>query len=165
MKSNLKLTLALLFLFLSGCSIRKEGEMAKVNQTIFPLGSEVKNGNFTGQVWLQMLVLSDTTYNSNIGSVTFAPAARSNWHYHPGGQLLLVTEGIGLYQEKGKAIEIIKKGEVVKCKPNVIHWHGATANSKMTHIAIGTNTQKGNVVWLAPVDDATYFSVDNLKEQ
>ncbi|SOD12056.1 cupin domain-containing protein [Pedobacter xixiisoli] len=69
---------------------------------IFPLGSKVKNGNFTGEVWLQMLVPNDTVYNSNIGSVTFAPGARINWHYHPGGQLLLVTDGKGLYQEEGK---------------------------------------------------------------
>lgn len=157
------LTLAFFLFLLAGCSINKNGKVKK-ESTVFPLGNEVKNGNFTGKVWLQMLVASDTTYNSNIGSVTFAPGARSNWHYHPGGQLLLVTGGIGSYQEKGKAIKIIKKGDVVKCKPNVVHWHGATPNSSMTHIAIGTNTQKGNVVWLAPVSDAEYLSGDNLKE-
>lgn len=163
MKTRLKFLLGVFFLALAGCSVNKNG-MVKKESIVFPLGNEVKNGNFTGKVWLQMLVTSDTTYNSNIGSVKFAPGARSNWHYHPGGQLLLVTDGIGLYQEKGKAIKTIKKGKVVKCEPNVVHWHGATPNNSMTHIAIGTNMQKGNVVWLAPVSDAEYFPGDNLKE-
>lgn len=133
-------------------------ENKKENQPIFPLGNKVTNGNFTGTVWLQMLVSSDTTYNSNIGSVTFAPQARTNWHYHPGGQLLLVIEGKGLYQEKGKPVRLIKKGDVVKCPPNIVHWHGATSTDSMTHIAIGTNTQNGSVVWLAKVSDLEYKS-------
>ncbi len=130
----------------------------KENPSLFPLGNKVTNGNFTGNVWLQMLVPSDTVYNSNIGSVTFASGARTKWHYHPGGQLLLITEGKGLYQEKGQPIKLIKKGEVIKCPQNVVHWHGATPNDEMTHIAIGTNTQKGNVVWLNYVSEKEYGS-------
>lgn len=122
----------------------------------FAKGEMVKNNNFVGKVWLKYLVETDSIHNVNIGSVTFEPGARTNWHYHKGGQLLLVTAGTGLYQEKGKTMEIIKQGSVVKCPPNIVHWHGATSEDSMTHIAIGTNTQVGGAVWLKPVSEAEY---------
>lgn len=154
MKLILKCLSPLLFLAITVNGQKKKKE----SSTIFPLGNKVSNSNFTGTVWLQMLVNSDTTYNSNIGAVTFAKGARTKWHYHPGGQILLVTQGKGLYQEKGQAIKLIRKGDVVKCPPNVVHWHGATPNDMMTHIAIGTNTQKGNVVWKEYVSEIEYKS-------
>jgi len=122
----------------------------------FAKGNLVTNGNFTGTVYLNMLVTNDTVYNTNIGSVTFEPGARTNWHSHPGGQLLLVTNGKGLYQERGGPVQVIKQGDVIKCPPFVEHWHGATPADAMTHIAIGPNTDKGNVVWLQPVTDVEY---------
>ncbi len=123
---------------------------------VFPKGEKVTNDNFTGTVWLNYLAENDTTYNVNIGSVTFEAGARTNWHSHKGGQILLVTEGKGLYQERGKPVEVIKKGDVIKCPPNVEHWHGATPTDAMTHIAIGTNTNIGGAVWLKPVTDEEY---------
>lgn len=123
---------------------------------IFPKGEKVTNNNFTGTVWLQYLAESDTTYNVNIGSVTFEPGARTNWHFHKGGQILLITAGKAIYQEKSKPASIIKKGQVIKCRPNVEHWHGATSTDAMTHIAIGTNTNIGGAVWLSPVTDDEY---------
>ena len=124
--------------------------------TPFEKGEIVTNDNFIGTVWLNYLVETDTAHNVNIGSVTFEPGARTNWHYHKGGQILLVTEGRGLYQERGKPVEIIEKGEVVKCLPNIEHWHGATPTESMAHIAIGTNTNIGGAVWLEPVTDEEY---------
>ncbi|WP_216657805.1 cupin domain-containing protein [Sphingobacterium shayense] len=124
--------------------------------TVFPKGEKITNNNFVGTVWLNYLVETDSTHNVNIGSVTFEPGARTNWHYHKGGQILLVTAGKGLYQEKGKPIEIIEKGGVVKCPANIEHWHGATPTDAMTHIAIGTNTNIGGAVWLKPVTDEEY---------
>lgn len=138
-----------------------ETEQANTSM-IFPKGIKVTSDNFTGTVWLNYLAQNDTTYNVNIGSVTFEPGARTNWHYHKGGQILLVTEGKGLYQEKGKPIKVIKKGDVIKCPPNIEHWHGATSADAMTHIAIGTNTNVGGAVWLKPVTDKEYqASLDN----
>jgi quercetin dioxygenase-like cupin family protein len=122
----------------------------------FPKGEKITNDNFKGVVWLHYLAENDTVYNTNIGSVTFEPGARTNWHYHKGGQILLVTNGKGLYQEKGKPVEIIRKGDVIKCPPNTDHWHGATPTNSMTHIAIGTNTNLGGAVWLKPVSDMEY---------
>jgi quercetin dioxygenase-like cupin family protein len=124
----------------------------------FSKGEKVKNDNFTGTVWVNYLAESDTVHNVNIGSVTFEPGARTNWHYHKGGQILLVTEGKGLYQERGKLVEVIEKGEVMKCPPNIAHWHGATPTDAMTHIAIGTNTNIGGAVWLKPVTEEEYHS-------
>ncbi len=147
---------------LSSCNHCPESQSAttdkKKNAMIFPKGEKVTNDNFTGMVWLHYLAKSDTSYNVNIGSVTFEPGARTNWHYHKGGQILLVSDGKGLYQEKGKPIEIIKKGDVVKCPPNLEHWHGATPDEEMTHIAIGTNTNLGGAIWLKPVTDEEYHS-------
>lgn len=123
---------------------------------IFPKGKKVTNNNFRGSAWLTMLVENDTLYDTQIGNVTFEPGARTNWHYHKGGQILLVIEGKGYYQVKGKRKQIIKKGEVVKCPPNIIHWHGATPNDTLIHVAISTNTSKGSVVWLEPVNEEEY---------
>jgi quercetin dioxygenase-like cupin family protein len=95
-----------------------------------------------------------------VGNVTFTPGARSNWHYHPAGQILLITGGTGYYQEKGSPKKIIRKGDVINCPPNVPHWHGASAREEMIQIAI-TNTQNGTVVWLQPVTDEEY----NKKEK
>ncbi len=126
---------------------------------VFAKGKQVANDNFTGTVWLNYLAENDTTYNVNIGSVTFEPGARTNWHFHKGGQILLVTEGKGLYQEKDKPVEVITKGDVIKCPPNTEHWHGATPTDAMTHIAIGTNTNIGGAVWMRRVTDEEYNSV------
>lgn len=87
------------------------------NEPAFSKGEKITNDNFKGTVWLNYLAQTDTIHNVNIGSVSFEPGARTNWHYHKGGQILLVTDGTGLYQEKGKPVEIIKKGDVVKCRP------------------------------------------------
>jgi quercetin dioxygenase-like cupin family protein len=88
----------------------------------------------------------------------FEPGARNNWHTHPGGQILLITDGLGYYQEKSKPIQLLHKGDVVNILPDVEHWHGATPDSPLTHIAINTNTQKGLVVWLQRVTDEEYKS-------
>jgi quercetin dioxygenase-like cupin family protein/alkylhydroperoxidase/carboxymuconolactone decarboxylase family protein YurZ len=128
------------------------------SDTLMPKGNKVTNNNFTGTVWLYMLT-ADTTFNTTIGNVTFEPGARTNWHYHPGGQILIITNGTGYYQEKGKPIQLLNKGDVVKCLPNVEHWHGASPNCVLNHIAISTNTQKGNVVWKQPVTNEEYYNI------
>ena len=145
-----------------GCTCH-QAETTKEQQTasIYPKGELITNNNFTGSAWLQMLVLNDTTYNTSIGNVTFEPGARTNWHKHPGGQILLITDGHGYYQEKGKPAQLLMKGDVVKIPPMVEHWHGATSNNLLIHIAIGTNTVKGSVVWLQTVSDEEY---NNLKK-
>ena len=127
-----------------------------INQVmIFPKGEKITNNNFIGNAWLQQMVVPDSLNSTQVGSVTFDPGARTNWHLHPGGQILLITGGTGYYQEKGSPKRIIKKGGVIKCPPNVPHWHGASKDDELDQIAI-TNTQNGTTVWLRPVTDEEY---------
>ena len=111
---------------------------------------------FTGTVWVTSLVPNDSIYTTIAGSVAFEPGARSHWHSHPAGQILIVTDGVGYHQIKGEPKQVIRKGEVVKCPPNVVHWHGASPESKMTHLYIIPNTEKGIVKWLQAVTDDEY---------
>jgi quercetin dioxygenase-like cupin family protein len=157
MKNILKFSLVFLLFLVFACN-QQQFQTAQVHITepVFPKGEKITNNNFTGTAWLQMLVNSDSIYNTSIGNVTFEPCARTNWHKHPGGQILLVTDGNGYYQDKGKPAQLIQKGDVIRIPPDVEHWHGASPNNGLTHIAISPNTDKGSVVWLQPVTDEEY---------
>ena len=87
----------------------------------FTKGEKAPTDYFTGTAWVKMLVASDNTFNTSIGNVTFEPGARNNWHTHPGGQILIVTDGMGYYQEKGKLIQLLRKGDVVKIQIGRAH--------------------------------------------
>lgn len=148
------MVLALMIATLFSCNSSNDNT---TTENLFPKGEKINSENFIGTVWLQMMEdETDTALNISMGNVTFEPGARTNWHSHPGGQILLVTEGKGWYQEKGKPVETMKKGDVVKCPPNIEHWHGATATDMMAHMAISLNTDKGGAVWLDPVTDEEY---------
>ena len=123
---------------------------------IFPKGELGSAENFTGKAWHTTLVANDSTYNTLVGNVYFEPGARSNWHTHPAGQILIITDGVGYYQEKGQARRILRKGDVIKCPPNVMHWHGASADTGMQQLYILPKTEKGIVQWLQPVTDEKY---------
>jgi quercetin dioxygenase-like cupin family protein len=86
---------------------------------IFPKGEKAAADYFTGTVYLQMLAQKTESNDYSIGSVTFEPGARSNWHTHPAGQTLIVINGKGLYQEKGMPVRTINKGETIICNPDV----------------------------------------------
>jgi len=141
----------------SATPVDKNNSDDESSQGIFPKGERITNTNFTGTAWLQSLVDNDPVYHTPVGHVTFEPGARTKWHFHPGGQILLVLGGIGYYQEKGSAKKILRKGDVIKCPPNVVHWHGASADKEFIQIAI-TPPDKGSVVWLHPVTDEEYTS-------
>lgn len=132
----------------------------QTDNSIFPQGNKLTNGYFTGDAYLYPLLAKDKNNDFVLGSVTFEPGARTLWHTHPKGQVLIVTEGEGWYQEKGKPAQRIKKGDVVNIPENVEHWHGATATSKMVHIAITNYKGDENVVWLQPVTDEEYSEVN-----
>lgn len=135
------------------------------NTPIFPKGDKLTNGYFTGDAYLTLLLAKDKNNDFALGNVTFEPGARTNrpavrWHTHPKGQVLLVTEGEGFYQEKGKPAQPIKKGDVINIPEQVEHWHGASATHKMVHIAITNYQGDTNVVWLNPVSDEEYKEVN-----
>lgn len=139
-------------------SLAKAEEMNQSKlDTIFGQGEKNPYGAyFTGQTYLKMLNLNDKVFNAPIGNVTFEPGARTNWHKHSGGQILLVIDGEGRYQERGKEIRVLHKGDVVKIAPDVEHWHGAAPESWFVHISIETNVPQNQVVWLEPVSDEEY---------
>ena len=123
---------------------------------VFPLGekNEAFARYFVGQSYLSML----TTQGVSIGNVTFEPKTRTNWHKHSGGQILLVLSGEGRYQERGKPVQIIKKGDVVRIPPEVEHWHGGGIDTWMTHISVETNVPNNKSTWLEPVSDEDFMS-------
>jgi len=123
--------------------------------TVFARGRKIDNGNFTGTAYLKMLVMEDKENPIAAGNVTFEPGARTKWHLHPAGQIILVTDGIGYYQEKGQPKKILYKGDVIKCPPNTAHWHGASENNYFVQIAV-TSNENGTTVWLNPVTDQEY---------
>src|SRR5580765_726327 len=133
--------------------------MIPENKTnLFPRGEKAPPAYFTGTAWVKMLVPNDPVLNCQIGNVVFEPGARNNWHTHPGGQILVATDGVGYYQEKGKPIQLFRKGDVVKILPGVEHWHGASPDSEFKHIAINPNTETGIVEWLQMVTEEEYNS-------
>jgi len=125
---------------------------------IFPKGEKSPNVHHVGNVWLQELNVADSVFTYGTSVAIFDPGARLDWHTHPGGQVLIITEGVGYYQEKGKSKQIVRRGEVVKCLPGVEHWHGATPESGVTYIATSP-AQKGKTIWLHKVTDEQYNGI------
>ena len=124
--------------------------------TIFPAGDQIKSENFVGEPWVKFLFAADSNFNVSVGNVTFEPKTRSNWHYHPAGQILLALNGVGYYQERGKEVQILRPGDTVKCPPNVEHWHGASHDDWFVQLAITAEHPDGRVKWLQPVSDEEY---------
>ncbi|RYY15032.1 MAG: cupin domain-containing protein [Chitinophagaceae bacterium] len=158
MKSYFIIAMASLALITSGCMENKSKNNPTELQAIFPKGEKGPAENFTGNAWNIGLVADDSTYNTVVGNVYFEPGARSNWHTHPSGQILIITDGIGYHQIKGEPRQTIKKGDVVRCPPNVLHWHGASPDTGLLQMYILPKTEKGIVTWLQKVTDDEYNS-------
>jgi quercetin dioxygenase-like cupin family protein len=131
---------------------------AQTAEPAFPKGELSSAKNHTGNIWLSELNVGDGTFDSGIAQAVYDPGAKLDWHVHPGGQVLLITQGTGYYQERGKPARIVHKGDVIKCAPGVEHWHGASPDSNFAYIAV-TPTQKGKTIWLEPVSEKDYASV------
>jgi quercetin dioxygenase-like cupin family protein len=111
---------------------------------------------FTGMVRIDPLFQALEPARALGVSVTFEPGSRTAWHTHPLGQTLIVTAGCGLVQSWGGPIVKIRPGDVVWCPPGEKHWHGATASTAMTHIAIVERLDGKAVEWMEKVDDEQY---------
>ncbi|NPT37760.1 cupin domain-containing protein [Paraburkholderia xenovorans] len=114
--------------------------------------------HFTGSVQVDSRFQAQAPARSGGGIVTFEPGARTAWHTHPLGQTLIVTAGIGLVQQWGGPVQVIKPGDIVWIPPGVKHWHGATRTSGMTHIAIAEALDGKSVDWMELVTDAQYLA-------
>lgn len=128
---------------------------------IFPKGDIATVNNHTGTVWLKELNVADSVIDCNVAQATFAPGAKLDWHIHPFGQILMIIDGTGYYQEKGKPIQVVHKGDIIKCTPGVAHWHGAAPNSPFTYIAVSNCGAKNKTQWLQRVTDEEYTSIKN----
>lgn len=128
-------------------SIVRNGEQASI------IGAP---SNFTGNARIDPLFPARAPSRVSAGYVTFQPNARSMWHTHPLGQTLVVTAGMGWIQQAAGDKQVIKPGDVIWTPPGVKHWHGATATTGMTHMAIQETLDGKNVEWLEPVTDAQY---------
>jgi len=112
---------------------------------------------FTGGVRVDPLWPADGNINASGAWVTFEPGARSAWHTHPTGQRLVVVSGLGLTQEWGKSVQVIRPGDIILCPPGVKHWHGASPTTAMTHLTVtGTLADDRNATWMEKVSDEQY---------
>jgi len=141
---------------LISASAQDKKNIARIQQSIFPKGRQAPVTNFTGTAWVHTLIEADSVFNIPVANVTFEPGARTKWHTHGGGQALIAIDGVGYYQEKGKPIQILRKGDAVKCPPNTAHWHGASPEVGFVQLAVTPNAANGRVTWLQPVTDQEY---------
>src|SRR5436853_6769773 len=111
---------------------------------------------FTGSVRVDPLFQAPDPARAGAGQVTFEPGARTAWHTHPLGQTLIITSGLGWVQRDGGSIEEVRPGDVVWFPPGLRHWHGATATTGMTHIAIQESRDGQNVERMEQLTERQY---------
>lgn len=116
--------------------------------------------SFVGSARIDPLFPARAPSRVSAGYVNFQPGARSMWHTHPLGQTLVVTAGTGWVQQAGGKKQLIKPGDVIWTPPGVKHWHGATATTGMTHMAIQESLDGKNVEWLELVSEAQYEAAE-----
>ena len=119
---------------------------------------------FTGAVYIDAIAALSNGSRISASSVHFTPGARTAWHTHPHGQTIWVSEGVGLCQRRGGAIEVIRPGDCVFFEPAEEHWHGAATTRLMTHLAMQQADDQGNVVtWGDHVTDEEYAAAPEVE--
>jgi quercetin dioxygenase-like cupin family protein len=163
MKKMISMVIVVMAIAVISCNNSNQQSKSHLNKSednlIFPKGEKIEDERFHGIAWLESLVVSDSVNHIAVGSVTFEPGARTKWHLHPDGQIILVLGGTGYYQEKGNPKIILQKGDVVTCPPNIPHWHGASSDKEFVQVAI-TSRLKGPTEWLDAVSDKEYHAGD-----
>lgn len=99
-------------------------------------GSKAPNTHYIGEAWLNSLLRADDDLKYNITKATFKANSTLDWHKHASPQVIIIVEGEGYYQERGKEPLILKVGDVVKCDKNTEHWHSSTKESNVTYLAL-----------------------------
>lgn len=113
---------------------------------------------FSGTVIIDSAFQTPEPARTGGAIVTFEPMARTHWHRHPLGQILIVTAGLGFVQSEGQEIKQIRAGDIVWINPNEKHWHGASTTLSMTHIAIAESMDGSPVEWLEKVSSEDYLA-------
>jgi len=144
----------------ASCAVLVHSTAAFAQQEITRAGTQASVAGpaefFTGRVRVDPVWPVSDGINASGGQVTFEPGARSAWHTHPAGQRLVVMSGVGLTQEWGKPVQVIRPGDVVWCPPGVKHWHGAAPTTAMSHLAVTGTAGGRNVTWMEKVSDEQY---------
>lgn len=127
----------LLLLFLLTIPFSVQAQNAEYTVTsYFDEGFKAPNTHYIGEAWLNFLVQSDDEFQYNLTKATFAANSTLDWHKHATAQVIIVVEGEGYYQERGKEPFIMKTGDVITCPQDIEHWHTSTIDSSVTYIAI-----------------------------
>lgn len=113
---------------------------------------------FTGTVRLDQAFSAPEPARCNAAIVTFEPGARTAWHTHPFGQLLLITAGVGWVQVAGQPRQTVRAGDSIWFEPGEKHWHGATDSHGMSHVAVQERQNGSPVTWMEPVTDVDYLA-------
>jgi quercetin dioxygenase-like cupin family protein len=160
-KSAASALCAVLMVSLFSCGNRERGVTMEQN-AIFGKGNKASQKIFSNTGWVKMLHTDeDKVFDTQVYNVTFDSSARTHWHSHPGGQILLATQGRGYYQEKGKPARLLQKGDVVAIAPDVVHWHGAAPQQQFIHVGMSTRVHEGPAEWFGPVTDKQYAEATN----
>ena len=113
--------------------------------------------SFTGTAWQQPIAVGETARPLHVTRVTFEPGARTVWHHHPGGQVLIATSGIGRFQVEGGPVTAMYPGDGVTFAPGEVHWHGAAPDQLFVHLSMQSEGDGGEqATWLHPVGDEDY---------
>ncbi len=99
-------------------------------------GTKAPNTHYIGEAWLNRLFSADETLDYNITKATFKANSTLNWHKHDTPQILIVVEGLGYYQERGKAPKLIREGDVIRCEKDTEHWHSSSKKNDVTYLTI-----------------------------
>ena len=120
-------------------------------------GTKAPNTHYIGEAWLNSVLQADDDINYNITKATFRANSTLDWHKHPNPQVLIIVEGEGYYQERGKEPIILKKGDVIKCNKETEHWHTSTKENSVIYLAIYGGTQP--TIWTEKLTQEYYDSI------
>jgi len=141
-------------LMLAAGSVHAQGlHITPAGSTPTQTGAE---GHFSGEVNVEMKTAGDSAVHGSVGMLHFAPGARTAWHTHPRGQLLIITEGKGWVQEEGQPRRDIRAGDVVWIDADTRHWHGATDTTSVHYLGVSYRLNGISVEWQEEVNDAQY---------
>ena len=121
-------------------------------------GFKAPNTNYQGESWLNSVIRADGSIPYNITKATFKANSTLNWHKHTDRQVLIVVDGVGYYQEKGKQPVIMRLGDIVKCAANTEHWHSSSKDEDVTYLAI----YQGETQWTEVLSQEAYDQVAEL---
>jgi len=118
-------------------------------------GNKAPNTHYIGEAWLNSLLRAEGDLNYNITKATFKANSTLDWHKHTSPQVLIVVDGLGYYQERGKAPLKMKVGDIIKCQPDTEHWHASSKESDVTYLAI----YSGETAWTEVLSQKNYDAV------